>query len=591
MTFGSKPKNGHSAQRERLIVTAEQLGKENGGLGARLQIGVLRAFGARPNRGVGLANRWPRVKSLAELAGVRMGPVETLRITNQSGKDVTIVRSRALEADSSPGTAIGASESLDLAMASGDPRPGWADLAVAGDTNQRLAVWWNADAADAMPQTLDGKATPQLGATFSMAGRVCTVTVTPLARTIEVPVAPGHPATVVASPPKWNIRQVVTRFQDAVNDPELLETGQFTWLTRYQDELAARYMGLLGDDAATKARLAPQGDLYAQLTDDNATDHKFETIRAGAFDAFQAAPRENRGPNHNAIQHFFSPGAHTTPYASAKQAFESGANLSPHARGGGREKYDHIFKNPATQTFAIYRKMYKQSAEGCAAWATSLSLRVDHETRGAGLRLLKTRAHHAGQNMPIQWTVNRSTPNAPAGHIMEYTGNLGGSTGDAQVDGPIHGLVQNLDRGLLVAAYVLSGRLLEHNSPNNPLEHYLLVLGYAPTGYGYKFPFWDPDALTSTRRGEVDGATTTGFGLLHFVAPASVGQSFTGGDAGLPAHFTKSGRFSTFAKSSGILCDKDGYHIDELGRSGERGAAIQHRYQVGALYAFSTGGA
>jgi hypothetical protein len=424
-----------------------------------------------------------------------------------------------------------------------------------------------------------------------VAGGVCTITVTPLVRTIEVPVAPGHPATVVASPLTWSIRQVVTRFQDAVNDPKLLETGQFTWITRYQDELEARYKRLLGEDAGTNATLAPYGDLYAQLTDDEPKDPEFEKIRAAAFQALQAAPRGTRGPNHNAIQHFFSPGSSTTPYTSAKEAFESGANLYPEAGAADREKYDHIFKNPATQTFATYRKMYKQSAEGCAAWASSLNLRVDHETRGAGLRLLKTRAHHAGQNMPIQWTVNRSTPNAPAGHIIEYGGNLGGSTGDAQIDGPIHGLVQNLNRGLLVAAYVLSGIRLDHNSPNNPLEHFLLVLGYARTGYGYKFPFWDPDAATSTRRGEVDGATTEGFGLLHFVAPAAVGQSFTGGDAGLPAHFTKSGRLSTVAKNGGILCGENGYHINALGQPGEAGIQIQHRYQVGSLNAYVTGGA
>jgi hypothetical protein len=269
-----------------------------------------------------------------------------------------------------------------------------------------------------------------------------------------------------------------------------------------------------------------------------------------------------------------------------------------------KAKFAELFQNRPNLTFSAALSLELVSKVQCHNFAVSVNAHIDRRTLGGGLRGIKTAASHTGKAMPISAHLTRVSSDAPVGHLLTYKANLGGSTGDATLDGPIFALKQNLDRGLLVLAHVLSGLKQEKPSRDDDdpqLEHYVLILGYELTSYGSKFVFWDPDRKTSSRN-EVttiarddNNVLITGFGLLHFVAARAVGTHPPSPTAGVPERFATSGRFSTEAVHGGILVNGDGDHMDAFGMfgnvSGEAADQKQHRYQVGELEALETGGA
>jgi hypothetical protein len=535
--------------------------------------------------------------------------MKTLRIQNSSVKTLRVYSTEGVAATAGAltGPVILPGASVELAVDDGHSGAGWANITLDSNLHQWVCVWWRDSGAMAQAHT-DNRSPLLLRAVVAVRGGVCEVTISAPGQRAEFAIAPGHAATVDVQPTSWSIEAVMRRFQDLVADEDLLQRGQFVWYSRFEAELRGRWRALLRHDAVTRDVLAPLGDVYAALTNGivDYDDAGFERQRSRAYHALSTSSAS--GPNRSAVLAMLVPAGNGLGiYQSATSWFRAGhAVRKDSPTDADRNKYEELFRNPAMVTFATAKSLLGKCAVECYGWTEAVNAHIDSRTRGAGLRGLKTGTHHAGLDMPISYTVNKGL-DAPgrghvpgAGHILVYRGNLGGSTGDGQRDGPIYNLALNLDHGLLVTAYCLSGLYLDHaGDANNPLEHWLLLLGYERTTYGFKFPFWDPDAGTSLRQHEVeglivdkDGRTATGFGLLHFVAAGAVAHHGDPPSTGLPELFAKSGRFSTESKNGGILVNDRGVHVNTFGfDSGETGLEEQHRYQVGMLKPFATAGA
>ena len=414
------------------------------------------------------------------------------------------------------------------------------------------------------------------------------------------PSSHGAPAStnvvVPLGPASWTIPFAISKFKELIKDPEVFTRGQFVWQMKLRQELSDRYQTLVAGDAATAAVLtgidgtSDAGSLLDQLLEQavGRAHADLATACDSAAKKLNAIPAASRGPNFASLSRMFTAtsgkhGAAGQFYDTVEALFTTGKRF----RKGDVQSTDPEDKADATNfatyfgeetmlAFRIVESLGQTCADKCGSMVDHVNAHIDNRTGGKGPRRIKVRGQVSALPMaPGASIVNmRTTPGA--GDIVTYGKTLGGSTGDGRKDGAIWAARTNLDRGLCVAAHVVSG-INNSGGAGLGLEHWLLLLAYEEKPWGFQFGFWDSDAATSTR--EVFGR---GFGFLQYVNTASAATR--GGAGGLGSTYPN-GRFTTESQTNGVLCTNgDGVHIGAPGGVPDN----QHRYQVGTMVGYAS---
>lgn len=295
------------------------------------------------------------------------------------------------------------------------------------------------------------------------------------------------------------------QFQKTVNEPKLIESGQFAWADRLKEFIIARVNNVLAGNENQNLRQqlmntnslistlgqnqGPFFDLLTAITDRDAgaitsSRTKIKNILEQNKDCPAAA-------GFTTILGFGIPdGAGINLYQTLTAMFTS--NKSPNDINTEIAK---ILQQPNHLKLDVLYGLYKEAEDKCFQMAGTMARFLNN--RG-GLTGSKT-----GPPPVIGFPSHHiELKSKTLGHLIRYHGDI---------QGPVAKMIEALDHGYTVKAGVVSGIYSDHavkTGQNNYMagqpDHFLLIIGHETN----EFIFWDPDASQSKALG-------SGFGKLY----------------------------------------------------------------------------
>jgi hypothetical protein len=296
------------------------------------------------------------------------------------------------------------------------------------------------------------------------------------------------------------------QFQKTVNEPEIIESGQFTWAKKLKEFITVKVNNVLAGSENQNLRQQLM-DSYSSISAFGQNKGPFFVLisaitdrNAGAITSSRTKIKDILAQNKAcpAVAEFTTILGFGNPDNAGKALYQTLTAIFTSNKPANdiNTEIAKILQQPNCLKLDVLYGLYKEVEDKCFQMAGNMARFLNN--RG-GLTGSKT-----GPPPVIGFPGHHiELKSQTLGHLIRYHGDIKGSVAK---------MVEALDNGFTVKAGVVSGIYSDHTvktGQNNyiagPPDHFLLIIGHETN----EFIFWDPDASQSKALG-------AGFGKLYY---------------------------------------------------------------------------